>query len=68
MTKGGLLMRVRGARAWCAKCGVYLTNHPIDVVRQGNRWVCSDRSNCRWRRQRALDARQTTFDFGATSS
>ncbi len=57
-------IRIKSGRVWCARCRIFLTDKPIDVVRVQGRWVCQESGPCRWRRQRALAAKQTTFEWG----
>lgn len=64
LVRFGDAIRIKRARANCGRCGILVTDKPIAVVRSRGRWVCQDTGPCRWRRERALLARQTTFDWG----
>ena len=56
-------IRIRGKATRCARCGIILTGRPISVVKSSRGWVCQELGPCLWRRRRAFDARQTTFNW-----
>jgi hypothetical protein len=58
------VLRIKRTRVFCRRCGLLVTDKPVDVVMDDHgRVVCKDSAICKWRLRRKMAARQLDFGF-----